>query len=135
MMYCRECRADNPNSATHCGNCGADLKAVRVVYCNECLAENRRSATHCIDCDADLQVVRKSFSEEMRQRAPVANRGNYGVVSGTIASAFFGFACAVLFPNIFQHRLVFYSGLLFVFVAARYCGQRLADFVNDTSVS
>ena len=102
MMYCRECRADNPNSATHCGNCGADLQAVRVVFCNECLAENRRSATHCVDCGADLQVVRKTFSEEMRQRAPVANRGTYGLVGGAIASAFFGLACAVLIEQIYR---------------------------------
>ncbi len=134
MMYCLACKQENPNSATECSNCGADLNLVKVIFCNSCLAENRKAATHCIDCGADLQATRKKFSEELTERALTANRRVYGLVSGAIASAFFGLGCAVLFPQIFFHKLAFYSGLLIVFAAARYCGLRLADSINDTSV-
>ena len=134
MMYCRVCQADNPNSATQCGNCGADMTAIRVLFCNECLAENRRSATHCVDCGADLQVTRKKFSEELKERSLVANRGTYGLVGGAIASAFYGLGCAVLFPDVFRHLLYFFVGLLIVFVSARFCGLKLADFINDDSL-
>jgi ribosomal protein L34E len=135
MLYCHKCPAENHNSATHCVDCGADLQSVRVIFCNACLAENYRSATHCIDCGADLQVVRKKFSEELRERSLIVNRGVFGLVGGAVASAFYGLGCAVLVPDIFLHKLAFYTGLLIVFVVARYCGHLLADAINDTSLA
>ena len=135
MLYCHKCPAENHNSATQCVDCGADLQVVRVIFCNACLAENYRSATQCIDCGADLQTARKTFSQELQEKSLVVNRGVIGLVSGAIVSALYGLGCAVLVPGIFLHKLVFYTGLLIVFVAARYCGLRLADSINDTSLT
>jgi stress-induced morphogen len=106
-----------------------------MMFCHECLAENRDTATHCVECGAKLHVVGKTFAEEFQEKSLVANRNVYGMVSGAIASGFYGLACAVLFPGIFSRKIIFFIGLVVVFVFARFCGRVLANALNDTSLS
>ena len=106
-----------------------------MKFCHECLAENYDSAARCAECGAKLHVIGKSFSEEFQEKALVANRAVYGWVSGAIAGGCYGLACAVLFPDIFSHKLVFLGSLAAVFAIACYGGRALANALNDTSLN
>lgn len=104
-----------------------------MMFCHACLAENYDTATRCKECGAKLHVVGKTFSEEFQEKALVANRSVYAWVSGGIAAGFYGLGCAVLFPAIFAHRLVFLAGLVIIFAIAFAAGRMLANALNDTS--
>lgn len=75
--HCKDCKAELPNDAKFCPQCGSDIEHGESVRCAKCKAENSAGAKFCKNCGNSL-----SKSEQKTAIAQPLNRLHFWVLQG-----------------------------------------------------